>query len=72
LVDLEDVAHRINTLDGVKNCRLSAKKQTDRTNITAFVTLESDAPEARQAFLSAIKSSLDRAEHPTEVHFVEP
>lgn len=72
LVDLEDVAHRINTLDGVRNCQLSAKKQTDRTNITAFVTLESDTAEARQAFLSAIKSSLDRAEQPTEVHFTEP
>ncbi|MEQ8703428.1 MAG: hypothetical protein RIC19_05895 [Phaeodactylibacter sp.] len=71
LVDLASLESRIQAIKGVQHCQLSAKKQVDRTIITAAVTLQADSPDARQSFLSAVKIYLEPAERPAEVHFVE-
>lgn len=72
LVDLSQVAQKIRNIEGVSDCTVSAKKQVDRTRITAVISLQQDSTEHRAALFAGIKANLAPAERPNDIIFLQP
>jgi 4-coumarate--CoA ligase (photoactive yellow protein activation family) len=69
LLDLEQLRNKILQLDNIKQCRLSAKRQSDRLLLAAEVELTQDSTEGRAEFRRALRAQLLPAERPAEIHF---
>lgn len=71
LVDLNRLTQQIEAMEGVAQCKLSAKKTVDRTLIMANVTLSQNTQASQEAFTAQVKANFEPAEQPTEISFDE-